>query len=335
MVEFQNKLRKLEQQIVQFADDIEVLQRLNELDDANAQLNKVRYIAEGILHTLCIENEVKWGNKEPTLDRMIGPLRSQKVLTAPIAAHFRSIQSTCSPGSHFQKNQLTRSHTQIALLALVEVLEWYVTTRTTTHVPKEALPPQSFHKPWKWPIISAVIFLLIGGWWSYTPKDHPARKRTTADSTLKGFQTHFAKRHFSMTQLLQSLKSTAKPAYREKEIKEKLAEYRIIIKDYNLHRVINRSEIDRVYGKEIYRWEREIHHQLFYANKNLECLIRESGDPVILTQQAEVHLESVQRSFEKLSSFLHRLLDREEKWPIAVTRNKTAINPQLERPCPR
>lgn len=109
----------------EYCVDIQVLKQLIEVDVPSA-LNKTRYITERLLHELCERESVAWGDKEPTLERMIGPLVSKNKLPKNIAVHIRTIQSYTSPGSHYQKSALSETHSVIALQALVEVLEWFL-----------------------------------------------------------------------------------------------------------------------------------------------------------------------------------------------------------------
>jgi hypothetical protein len=87
-------------------------------------LNKIRYLTERILVLLCKRYEIAWGQAEPTLERMIGPLVAGNIVPKNTAIHLRTIQSNASPGSHYQESPLSRSHLNIASQALVEVLEW-------------------------------------------------------------------------------------------------------------------------------------------------------------------------------------------------------------------
>lgn len=327
MIQFPKRLRKLEKYILQFANDIKILRRLYALDDYQGQLNKIRYIAEGVLRNVCLEHQLELNNK-PTLGDMLKKIdkSSEKILPASTLAHFRSIQHNCNPGSHYQEDedQLTKSHTQIALLALIEILEWYAPPP----------PPQPISPVLKWSIPFVLIsFFFLGAWFWYTPKDHPANKRISADNALRSFQEQFSKRHFASVQLLLALRSNAKPSYKQKDIDEKLEEYRPILREYNQERLVNIVEVDRLYGKEISFWEKEIHLELYYANKNIECLIRGSGDPKKLLSNADQHLQNAQLAFGTFLPFLHRLLDKEEAWPVPITRVEPFVDGKLGTPC--
>ena len=97
--------------------------------DVPSSLNKIRFIAEKVLHTLCVRHAITWGQAEPTLERMLGPcLISQGVIPKNTSVHVRTIQANSSPGSHYQESALSPSHAIIAQQALVEFLEWYSTS---------------------------------------------------------------------------------------------------------------------------------------------------------------------------------------------------------------
>jgi CHASE2 domain-containing sensor protein len=112
--------------LTSFRDDLQALEQLAPLDAPGA-LNKVRYITEKVLHQLCLARNVSWGQAEPTLERMIGPLVAAGWVPKNMAAHVRTIQAYSSPGSHYQESPLSQAHVRIAQEALVELLDWYVT----------------------------------------------------------------------------------------------------------------------------------------------------------------------------------------------------------------
>jgi hypothetical protein len=107
-----------------FAGDIRELLQLLPVGQGSA-LNKMRYITEKALHTLCVRKEVSWGQTEPTLERMIGPLLSSGVVPKSVGLHVRTVQTNASPGSHYQESALSDSHVRIALSALAEFLVWF------------------------------------------------------------------------------------------------------------------------------------------------------------------------------------------------------------------
>jgi hypothetical protein len=120
------RLRALQQAMPDIADDLRALEQV--LDgDVPSSLNKVRYITEKILYGLCARARVGWGEAEPTLERMLGPLVAKGYLPKNMAIHARTIQANTSPGSHYQESTLSTSHAVIAQQALVELLEWSVT----------------------------------------------------------------------------------------------------------------------------------------------------------------------------------------------------------------
>jgi hypothetical protein len=117
-------IQRLKQKAADLADDLATLETLLELD-VPSSLNKIRFIAEKVLQMLCKNKGVSWGQAEPTLERMIGPLVAAGCLPKSVAIHLRTVQMNTSPGSHYQESALSRSHVTIAQNALIEFLEWY------------------------------------------------------------------------------------------------------------------------------------------------------------------------------------------------------------------
>ncbi len=127
VVSLEARLDRLERSLDEQASDLRLVRSY--LADPHATLNKVRYITEGVLHRLCKQHGISWGKAEPTLENMFGPLVAGGVVPKNIGIHLRTIQTNASPGSHFQETPLTASHVNIALLALVDVLEWLLDER--------------------------------------------------------------------------------------------------------------------------------------------------------------------------------------------------------------
>jgi hypothetical protein len=107
-----------------FVDDLQSLEKLLRVD-VPSPLNKIRYITEKVLLTLCRGRGVSWGQAEPTLENMIGPLIHRGVVPRNVAVHVQTIKTNASPGSHYQESALTDSHVKVAQIALLEVLEWF------------------------------------------------------------------------------------------------------------------------------------------------------------------------------------------------------------------
>jgi hypothetical protein len=114
---------------------------LNELSGISipSALNKVRYITEKQLHHLCSRGGVAWGQGEPTLERMLGPLVSAGCLPKGVAIHVRTIQAYSSPGSHYQEAALSSCHLDIAVQAVIEFLDWAATARYLTQEPNSSV----------------------------------------------------------------------------------------------------------------------------------------------------------------------------------------------------
>jgi hypothetical protein len=115
---------QLSAQLPTFAADLTALQQLIRIDHGSA-LNKMRYIVEKVLLALCDRSGTSWGQGEPTLERMIGPLLAGGALPKTVGLHVRTVQTNASPGSHYQEAPLTEPHVRIAQAALEEVLAWF------------------------------------------------------------------------------------------------------------------------------------------------------------------------------------------------------------------
>ena len=124
-----------------FSEDLLALENVLGVDIPSS-LNKIRYITEKVLHRLCTAKKIPWGQGEPTVERMIGPLVAAKAIDKDVAVHVRTIQTNTSPGSHYQEVPLSSSHATIAASALVEFLRWYhETTKPKPPRPKRPKPP--------------------------------------------------------------------------------------------------------------------------------------------------------------------------------------------------
>src|ERR1051326_4795091 len=102
MTDQRRQLQGLKIKLANLSADLESLEYLLEVDISSA-LNKVRFITEKVLYNLCTKKSISWGQAEPTLERMIGPLLSAGVIPKSIAIHVRTIQTNTSPGSHYQE----------------------------------------------------------------------------------------------------------------------------------------------------------------------------------------------------------------------------------------
>jgi hypothetical protein len=119
------QLEELGQRLPALAADLDALGKLRRTPDVNSGLNKIRFITEKVLHDLCRRHGVTWGDAEPTLERMLGPLTAEQSIPKPIAPYVHTIQKCASPGSHYQEIALSPAHVTLALQALVEFLQWY------------------------------------------------------------------------------------------------------------------------------------------------------------------------------------------------------------------
>jgi hypothetical protein len=117
------RLHELQARLPSLAEDLGELGNLEGISITGA-MNKTRIITEKVLHRLCTCKNVSWGQAEPTLERMIGPLVSSGCIPKNVAIHVRTIQGYSSPGSHYQESALTGRHLDIAVQALIEFLDW-------------------------------------------------------------------------------------------------------------------------------------------------------------------------------------------------------------------
>jgi hypothetical protein len=124
MTDPRTQIQQLKEKLADLSEDLASLEKLLGVD-VPSSLNKIRFITEKVLHTMCIRRGVTWGEAEPTLERMIGPLTSEGVIPKNIATLVRTIQTNTSPGSHYQEHALSQTHVTIAQTALIEFLEWY------------------------------------------------------------------------------------------------------------------------------------------------------------------------------------------------------------------
>jgi hypothetical protein len=120
------RLEQLQHVVAEVSDDVGALLQVLDVD-VPSTLNKIRYITEKILYRLCVREDVTWGQAEPTLERMLGPLIARGAIPKHMAIHARTIQANTSPGSHYQELALSVSHALIARQALEELLAWFAT----------------------------------------------------------------------------------------------------------------------------------------------------------------------------------------------------------------
>jgi len=181
------RLARLERATDQLASDLRTLRQLSLQDHASA-LNKIRYLTEKVLHRLCSEHRVSWGEREPTLENMIGPLVAHGVVPRNVALHVRTIQSNASPGSHYQAQPLSVAHVEIATLALIEFLEWALEqSDETPHAETlraTAPPPRDRRIPWV--VVSTVGLVVVAGFLFMVWRDEPPRALPAAATLNTG-----------------------------------------------------------------------------------------------------------------------------------------------------
>jgi tetratricopeptide (TPR) repeat protein len=119
----EERLASLEQRLGLLTDDLRRLRRLATDIDVASALNKARSVTEKVALALCERHKVTWGSAEPTLERIVGPLVAAEAIPKDIAAHVRTIQLYGNMGSH--ANTVSEAHLTLALVALVEFLEWF------------------------------------------------------------------------------------------------------------------------------------------------------------------------------------------------------------------
>lgn len=157
-------IQQLKHKVSDLSDDLDALEVLLKVDIPSS-LNKIRFITEKILQRICKNHAVSWGQAEPTLERMIGPLIAADCIPKSIALYVRTIQTNTSPGSHYQDVPLSDSHVAIAQNALVEFLQWHYEQaegKPTPSAPKE--PPVGARRTSWRPsrLAAAAAFCLVG-----------------------------------------------------------------------------------------------------------------------------------------------------------------------------
>jgi CheY-like chemotaxis protein len=144
MSEIRQRLQAQGARLPELSEDLRALDRLFETDVQSA-LNKVRVVAEKVLHRLCTDQGVSWGSAEPTLERMLSPLVSSGVIPKDVGVHVRTVQTNANFGSHFQQSAPSSAHLAIAANALAEFLVWYEgrSHPTASGTPGRAVPPRA------------------------------------------------------------------------------------------------------------------------------------------------------------------------------------------------
>lgn len=328
---FDKRLKQMAKVLIEFQDDLQSLERIVQIKDTNAFLNKIRYITEGILLELSKKHEVSWGRGDPRMDKMLGPLRAAKVLPAPVYAHFRTIQNLTNPGSHFQEQQLNESHSEIAQLALIETLEWYAKEQNL-QITTDINENQTTKKPRNW--LYAIFVLLVAGvgffaFQNIKQNELTPLKQQRAGPLLQEYSLNFSERHFKMTQLAQIFAGTGNEA----RILDEWKKYQTIVETYNTKRGVYRTDLKYIFGEELFLWEREIHLLLLYAGRNLECLYNKKGDSKILIQNVNQHLNKANAQYQEYKMTANQVIGGEINYPVPVTRKKTEVDQSLARPC--
>jgi hypothetical protein len=330
-MKFDKRLKKMANTLHEFQNELDLLERIIDINDIHALLNKVRYITEGILLESCKKHSISWGKGDPRMDRMLGPLRAAKVLPAPVYVHFRTIQNLTNPGSHFQEQQMNESHTEIAQLALIEVLEWYASEEQLQdlNTVDETVKGRTLPK-WFFVLLLGLFFafgvtLLLR---SLNPK-FTQHKRERAPSVLEQYSLNISERHFKMIQISQIFAKQGNEA----RIQEEWKRYRTIVESYNTKRGVYRTDLQYIFGEEMFMWEREIHLQLLYAGRNLECLYNGKGDKSTLLQNVTQQLNTVNAEYQEYKMTANQLIDGERSYPLEVTRKKTEVDQSLANPC--
>ena len=157
-------IRELKSKVAGLAEDLDALEALLEVD-VPSSLNKIRFITEKVLQGLCKTNSVSWGQAEPTLERMIGPLVAADCIPKSIAIHVRTVQMNTSPGSHYQESALSQSHVTIAQNALIEFLDWYCRQLDGSPADSESKKPVSKSERTRHPVlwVSVISALCLTG----------------------------------------------------------------------------------------------------------------------------------------------------------------------------
>jgi len=125
MKHFEERLKRLEKLMKDFREEIKVIISHSRID-IQTTLNKIRYTVEKMMYKLCEKNETFPGKQETTIENMIGPLVSAKIIPKSIGSHIRTIQNYTSPGSHYNKDVPNNTQLLICMPALLEIMDWYV-----------------------------------------------------------------------------------------------------------------------------------------------------------------------------------------------------------------
>jgi hypothetical protein len=152
MSNHQEQLQQLKARLQDLRKDLETLESLVSVD-VPSSLNKIRFVTEKVLYKLCVTKGTSWGQGEPSLERMIGPLLAGNHIPKSVGIHIRTIQTNTSPGSHYQESSLSPSHVRIAQDALIEFLWWYL---SWAQGPIEVLAEQDEGMPAKTAIAGAL-----------------------------------------------------------------------------------------------------------------------------------------------------------------------------------
>lgn len=120
--EIVSRIEQLAGRNAELATDLRKIEQLAPLD-VQSSLNLIRRICEAHLLALCKRTETSWGDAQPTLERMIGPLIAKKHVPSGIAAHVRTVQAITSPASHHQADEFGGDHLDVAVRALLNVLQ--------------------------------------------------------------------------------------------------------------------------------------------------------------------------------------------------------------------
>ena len=175
------------------------------------------------------------------------------------------------------------------MLALIELLDWYL-TQAGEGFSNSGESVDRNDEPLKRPTQRTLVALLTVGvpiasiyiLYFRLPANHPIHKSTKVETLQHDYMKVFSKRHFLTMQLVSQF--TNKFGQDDEMVSQSLTQYRTMIADYNMNRGVYRQDLQLIFGDEVYLFEREVHNELFYANKNLECMIHK-GDSQELAKQ--------------------------------------------------
>lgn len=125
----QLQLQVLKSRLPSYRPDLASLERALRDPSVSFAMGEIRRIAERVLRELPGRKPEEGDRSSLMLDDLIRQAMESDLITVGVEVYLRTIQGNANPGCHWQEKSLERSHVQIALIALVETLEWFCLER--------------------------------------------------------------------------------------------------------------------------------------------------------------------------------------------------------------